>query len=196
MPNQPQPNTNTDRRRAALELLNIPYCPLTPTKVQVRFLLDMTREVLYGGAAGGAKSTAMFMAALQYVEIPGYAAIVFRRRLSDLMLPSGLIPVAHSWLTGHARWSGEEHTWHFPSGARLVFGYLDHVADMYRYQGAEFQFIGFDELTQFPEAPYRYLFSRLRGPSDPNAAPSWQSRSAGSDRTRGSRSEQVATDSD
>lgn len=156
------------RRRAVLELLAIPYCPLTPTKTQVRFLLDMGREALYGGAAGGGKSVAMLMASLQFVDIPDYAAIVFRRSLSDLTLPSGLIPVSHRWLTGRARWSADEHTWHFPSGARLVFGYLDRANDMYRYQGAEFQFIGFDELTQFPEEPYRYLFSRLRGPSDPN----------------------------
>ena len=46
-----------------------------------------------------------------------------------------------------------------------MFGYLDHDNDQYRYQGTEFQFIGFDELTQFNEAGYRYLFSRLRGPS-------------------------------
>ena len=30
------------------------------------------------------------------------------------------------------------------------------------YQGAELQFVGFDELTQFPENQYNYLHSRLR----------------------------------
>jgi hypothetical protein len=50
----------------------------------------------------------------------------------------------------------------FPSGAKLAFGYLETEADKFRYQGAEFQFIGFDELTQFTETQYRYLFSRLR----------------------------------
>jgi predicted phage terminase large subunit-like protein len=34
--------------------------------------------------------------------------------------------------------------------------------DRYRYQSAEFQFVGFDELTQFAERQYTYLFSRLR----------------------------------
>jgi predicted phage terminase large subunit-like protein len=33
---------------------------------------------------------------------------------------------------------------------------------MYRYQSAEFQFIGFDEITEFNEKPFRFLFSRLR----------------------------------
>ena len=159
-----------DRRRAALELLAIADCPLVPTKAQARFLLDFGLEALYGGAAGGGKSIAMLMASLQFSGIPDYAAIIFRRSLSDLMLPSGLIGVSHRWLAGRARWSADEHTWYFRSGARLVFGYLDRINDMYRYQGAEFQFIGFDELTQFPEEPYRYLFSRLRGPSESNPA--------------------------
>jgi predicted phage terminase large subunit-like protein len=50
----------------------------------------------------------------------------------------------------------------FPSGATLTFGYLEHERDKYRYQSAEFQFIGFDELTEFAESQYLYLFSRLR----------------------------------
>src|SRR5439155_6373928 len=54
------------------------------------------------------------------------------------------------------------HTWKFPSGAVLRFGYLDTALDIYQYQSAEFQFIGFDELSQFKENDYRYLFSRLR----------------------------------
>src|SRR5204863_6819193 len=39
---------------------------------------------------------------------------------------------------------------------------LDVEKDVYRYQSAEFQFVGFDELTQFTEYQYTYLFSRLR----------------------------------
>jgi len=70
---------------------------------------------------------------------------------------------AHEWLdsTG-ARWNEKEKTWTFPSGATLTFGYLEHEKDKFRYQSAEFQFIGFDELTQFSESQYTYLFSRLR----------------------------------
>jgi predicted phage terminase large subunit-like protein len=95
--------------------------------------------------------------------VPGYAAILLRRSFADLNLPDALIPLSHQWLHGtKAQWDGQQHRWAFPSGATLSFGYLDTENDKYRYQGAAFQFIGFDELTQFAETQYRYLFSRLR----------------------------------
>jgi len=103
------------------------------------------------------------MAALQFIEVPGYASILFRRTYADLSLPGALMDRANEWLRGTgAKWSDKEKTWHFPSGATLTFGYLDTANDRFRYQSSEFQFIGFDELTQFPEADYRFLFSRLR----------------------------------
>jgi phage terminase large subunit len=103
------------------------------------------------------------MEALKYADVPGYAAILFRRTLADLALPGALMDRANEWLRGtKARWSEREKTWHFPSGATLSFGYLENANDHYRYQSSEFQFVGFDELTQFAEHQYLYLFSRLR----------------------------------
>lgn len=139
------------------------YAPHTPHPTQAAFLLLDNREVLFGGAAGGGKSDALLMAALQYVDVPGYAAILFRRTFADLNQPGALIPRAMDWLSGtEAEWNGQQHQWTFPSGAVLKFGHLQHEQDKYAYQGAEFQFIGFDELTQFTETMYAYLMSRLR----------------------------------
>jgi predicted phage terminase large subunit-like protein len=118
---------------------------------------------LYGGAAGGGKSDALLMAALQFVDVPGYSAILFRRTFNDLALPGALMDRSMEWLGGtSAHWDGIKHIWAFPSNATLTFGNLEHEQDKYRYQSAEFQYIGFDELTQFLESQYRYLFSRLR----------------------------------
>lgn len=140
------------------------YILQKPTKKQARFILDMSLESLYGGAAGGGKSSAILMAALQFATIPHYAAIIFRRTYADLSLPGALMDRAAEWLAPHidVRWKSQEKTYVFPSGATLSFGYLDNATDRYRYQSAEFQFIGFDELTQFKEVDYLYLFSRLR----------------------------------
>ena len=135
----------------------------SPTAKQAAFLSLDHLEALYGGAAGGGKSDAMLMAALQYVDVPHYAAILFRRTYADLALPGALMDRAGEWLhSTAAKWNSGTKTWTFPSGATISFGYLERDADKYRYQGAEFQMVGFDELTQFQETSYRYLFSRLR----------------------------------
>lgn len=103
------------------------------------------------------------MAALMYVTEPGYSAILFRQSFSDLALPGALMDRSMSWLVNtDAKWDGLQHMWRFPSRATLSFGYMQTEHDRFRYQSAEFQFIGFDELTQFPSRPYTYMFSRLR----------------------------------
>lgn len=105
------------------------------------------------------------MAALQYVEQPGYSALLLRRTYADLSLPGALMDRLGEWLRPTAaRWHETEKTWRFPSGASITFGYLETEASKFRYQGAEFSLVAFDELSQFTESQYRYLFSRLRRP--------------------------------
>lgn len=141
------------------------YVPHTPHPKQAEFLALECREALYGGAAGGGKSDALLMAALQYVHVPGYSALILRRTYADLSLPDAIMARAKEWLAGtDAVWNDRDKCFRFPSGAVLQFGFLDTEKDKYRYQGGAYHFIAFDELTQFPEAWYRYLFSRLRRP--------------------------------
>jgi hypothetical protein len=108
-----------------------------PTDRQQLFLsLDDTRECLFGGAAGGGKSSALLMDALKYVDVPGYAALMLRRTYADLSKPGALIDRAHQWLSNtSARWNETKKQWTFPSGATLSFGYMDSDMDRYQYQG-------------------------------------------------------------
>ena len=135
-----------------------------PYERQQLFLdLRDEKEAFYGGAAGGGKSDALLMAALEYVHVPGYAALLLRKTYVDLARPEAIMDRAHKWLKGtDAQWSDKHKTYTFPSGATLTFGYLESENDKYQYQSSEFQFIGFDELSQFTETQYTYLFSRLR----------------------------------
>lgn len=150
-----------------IELKWSDYIPAKPTAKQLGFLLLMTREAFYGGAGGGGKSYALLMAALQYVDYPEYAALLLRRTYKDLTKPGALMDIAQSWLgPSDARWSDREATWHFPSGATLSFGYLDNESDKWQYQGGSYQFIGWDELTQFYESYYRFLFGWNRRPAN------------------------------
>jgi len=103
------------------------------------------------------------MAAAQYVQRPGYAALLLRQTFADLSLPGAIMNRSQEWWGGTAaHWDGNTHTWTFPEGGTITFGYLETAKDKYRYQSAEFQMVGFDELTQFREEDYKYLHSRIR----------------------------------
>lgn len=151
------------------------YNPFPPSPRQMAFLGLTCEEALFGGAAGAGKSLSLMLAALQFVDVPGYSALLLRRTLQDLKLADSLIPMS-KWLLSGKSWNGRkppsynanENKWTFDTGAQpssLQFGYLRNPGDELRYQGTQYQFVGFDELTQFPdEGQYLYLFSRLRRP--------------------------------
>ena len=111
-------------------------------------------------------SSALLMAAMQYIDVPGYSAIIFRRTYADLALPGAIMDRFIHWMStiDDVRWNANNYTAVFPSGARISFGYLNNSQDFLRYKGAEFQFIGMDEVTEIRESDYRYMFSRLRRP--------------------------------
>lgn len=159
------PKLNALRRNLTPKLNK--YIPHDPFPKQAAFLLLPHREAFYGGSAGGGKSDALLDGALQYVDVPGYSAILFRRTYSELSLAGALMFRAKEWLTpymnsGEVHWSEKDKVFTFPSGATLAFGYLETDKDKSRYQSAEFQYIGFDELTHFKRDHYLYLFNRLR----------------------------------
>jgi hypothetical protein len=150
------------------------FLPHKPTQRQANFLLhNDTRDVFYGGAAGGGKSDALLMAACQYVHVPTYSALILRRSYTDLALPGAIMDRAISWWHNKhgAKWNQQKKQFTFPSGATITFGYLGTQKDVYRYQSAEFQFIGFDELTQFTATQFTFMFSRLRRNSQTQHVP-------------------------
>lgn len=132
---------------------------------QRAFLCLKDREVFYGGAAGGAKTSGILAAALQYVDVPHYHALLLRQNFKQLSQPGSWIPMAHEWLDSTpAHYHEGRKEWRFPSGATLTFGFVNQgmTDDVRKYETANFSFIGIDELTGWNEANYRFLFSRLR----------------------------------
>lgn len=142
------------------------YCPILPSlsAQQALLLIHKGREALYGGAVGGGKSAGLLAAALRFVDRRGYRALLLRRTYAELAKGDGLIPLSQEWLgPSDARWNEQRKTWTFPSGATIEFGHVQHEDDKHAYQGAAYQFVGFDELTHFTESIYLYIgFSRQR----------------------------------
>ncbi len=134
---------------------------------QEEFLSAGERDVLYGGAAGGGKSFALLADPLRYCHNPNHRGLLLRRTLDEL---TELIDKSRQLYTKAfpgAKFRESKSTWHFPSGATIWFTYLDRDKDVTRFQGQAFNWIGIDEITQYP-TPYvwDYLRSRLRA-TDP-----------------------------
>ena len=133
-----------------------------PQERQAVFMQRGEDEVLYGGAAGGGKSDALVIEATRQVDIPYYKGLILRKtypQLTELIEKSRrYYPAAFPG----ARYNEQRHTWTFPSGAKVVFGSLQHERDKFNYQGKAYDFIAFDELTQFSFEEYIYLKSRNR----------------------------------
>jgi hypothetical protein len=123
-------------------------------------------EALYGGAAGGGKSDCALAEALRQIHIPHYRGLILRKtypQLSELIDRSTEL---YKSAIKEARYNDSKHYWIFPSGAKIFFGSMQHTKDRVNYQGKRYDFIDFDELTQFTWDEYSYLFSRNR-PSGP-----------------------------
>jgi predicted phage terminase large subunit-like protein len=139
------------------------FTRLRPTPRQAAFLLLPHREALYGGAVGGGKSLALLMAALQYVDVPGYNALIVRKSYPMLAQPGGLIFAARKLLLPMGvAWNASETQFLFPSGATLTFRHFEDQGAGANFQGGEFHFIGVDEATDFSEEQVLFLSSRLR----------------------------------
>ena len=137
------------------------YVPHTPTPKQRAFLWLPHKEAFYGGAAGGGKSDALLMGALQYVDIPKFSALILRKTLTDADKPGSILARARDWL-GATDAVLRGHCWFFPSGAKIQFGKLHQTGDRESYQSDEYQYIAGDEITHFREHDFDYVTSRLR----------------------------------
>lgn len=133
-----------------------------PQPRQAALMARFEDEALYGGAAGGGKSDCALAEALRQVEIPYYRGLILRKtfpQLTELMDRSTEI---YKRAYKRARFNDSKHVWTFPSGAKIFFGSMQHTKDRTNYQGKRYDFIDFDELTQFLWEEYSYMFSRNR----------------------------------
>ena len=130
---------------------------------QTEFLAAAETDVLYGGAAGGGKSYAMLVDPLRYAHRAAHRALIIRRSMPELRELIDKSRELYPKAFPGCKYREVEKLWNFPSGAKIEFGFLERDADVYRYQGQAYSWIGFDEITHLPtEFAWNYLASRLR----------------------------------
>jgi hypothetical protein len=145
---------------------------------QWEFLAAAEFETLFGGVAGPGKSWALIIKALGLsfqntplgkaaVGVPEYRAVLFRRKTTQF---TKLIDEGKKYYTKEPfnaefiqhRTGDPGPSFNFPSGARIFICHMENELNKEDHQGQEYQFVGFDEVTQFTLTQYLYLFSRCR----------------------------------
>ena len=134
----------------------------TPQPKQSEFMRRFEDEALYGGAAGGGKSDCALVEALRQVHIPHYQGIILRKTFPQLTDMIDRSQQLYKAAFPKAKYNGTFHVWNFPSGAKIYFGSMHRAQDRLNYQGKHYDYIDFDELTQFTADEYTYMLSRNR----------------------------------
>jgi hypothetical protein len=130
---------------------------------QTDFLASSEREVLYGGAAGGGKSFAMLADPLRGLNDPNFSGLLVRHTTEELRELIQKSQELYPKAIPNIKWSERKSQWTSPRGGRLWMSYLDRDLDVMRYQGQAFNWIGFDEMTQWATPfAWDYMRSRLR----------------------------------
>ena len=139
---------------------------------QTAFLMCGADEACLGGIVGAGKTGALLAGPLRFVDRDGFAALILRRNVTELTKPDGLIERAQNLYQriGATGYDGGK-TWRWPSGARIDLGGMDLVTDRFKYDGAAYQYVCFDELQTFEEIQYTYLTSRMRQTARTNENP-------------------------
>ena len=133
----------------------------TPNPKQIEFFKAKAKHIGYGGSRGGGKSWAgRRKGVLLCMNYPNLKGLLLRRTMPELR-NNHIIPLM-SELYGYAKYNGDQRAFLFPNGSRLMMGYCDNEGDLLQYQGQEFDFIIFEEATQFPEEWIIFICTALR----------------------------------
>ena len=133
---------------------------------QKEFHESRAKYRLFGGAAGPGKTKALLWEAIrQALEVDGCDTLLLRRTYPEL--ESSLLAYFRRDVprSMYKSYNESKHIVTWKNGSTTKFGHCRNEKDVYQYQGAEFLFIGIDELTHFSYKQWQFLTSRNRCPA-------------------------------
>jgi len=159
--NGPRARPSRDHGEKAAEV----YLGYEPFEKQQHFHASPAKYRLFGGAAGPGKTKALLMEAImQAHETPGAHTLLLRRTFPELEQSLLLYFRRDIPRELYSSFNESKHLVTWRNGSTTRFGYCQNEQDVYQYQGAEFLFIGIDELTLFTLRQWQFLTSRNRCP--------------------------------
>jgi len=133
---------------------------------QHAFHASAARYPLQEGTRGGGKTIALLWEGIRTaLVVPGSNNLLLRRILKSAEMggiedhflkyvPKGI----------YRQYNGQKHTVHFHNQSNLFFGHIKADSDLKQYQGPEYLYVGWDELTQFTYPQWAFIKGSNRCP--------------------------------
>jgi predicted phage terminase large subunit-like protein len=139
---------------------------IKPQPRQEQFLSSSADIVIFGGGAFGGKTYAVLLEPLRHINNGKFGAVIFRRTISEITKEGGVWDEAgdlYPLMGGES--NEQEHSYEFPSGAKITFAHMQYEKDKYSWKSAQIALIEFDQLETFTSSQFFYMLSRNRSNS-------------------------------
>lgn len=138
---------------------------------QTALLVCPVREIFYGGARGGGKTSGLIGHWLSHQARHGKDARGMLLRRTYPELDEVIRQCRAAFLLHGAVYKSAERKWQFPNGAEFVLRHLHSHEDADKYQGQQLTWLAFDELTNWADPePLDRLRACLRSTA---GVPTW-----------------------
>lgn len=142
----------------------ISWNPL-PHQAEFISIPDTIKEGFFGGSVGPGKTDTLLMLPLvrEFYKVPGFKGLMLRRTMPEH--EREVIPRSKQIFpyTGAKFVGGKKSYWYWPEyNSYYFFGHAKETDDIRRYDGTQWNYIGFDELTSFEYFQYTYMLQRSR----------------------------------